>query len=116
MNMHIISESVANIFALFFPQSSHIPSLAGGLNRLCKKRVTDRQTVQNNSHRQTDGKMISIAELKTNILGIFTNFVSLAFANESIYGRKSVRIFRATFMMNILARKFLLSDQKCMRR
>jgi len=45
-------------------------------------------------------------------LCILTNFTSLAFANELKYGKSRVS-FVHPLVMNISARKFPLSDQKC---
>ena len=52
---------------------------------------------------------------KNAVLDPFINFVSFAFANESISG-KSVRKVYTSLMMNTLARKYLLLDQTRMRR
>jgi len=55
-------ETVANIFALFLLQSSQFSGLPSGLNRFSKSPLFTHSTPVLQTDRQTDGKMISIAE------------------------------------------------------
>lgn len=53
---------------------------------------------------------------KKRYFGIFINFLSLVFANESIMENYSWGSFVHPFMVNILARKFSISDRNCRKR